>query len=134
MARLPGGACAPGYYQGRRQGDLVTWVGTSREGMGVFASESSREGGPRHMVDSLKRKAHAGHVHGGKVFGYTNLRVAGHAEYRIHPEQAPVVRRSCTEYAAGNGLREIAKLLSAGHLARPPPGKGGPGGGSCMRV
>src|SRR5260370_35967283 len=125
MARLPGGACAPGYYQGRRQGDLVTWVGTSREGMGVFASESSREGGPRHMVDSLKRKAHAGHVHGGKVFGYTNLRVAGHAEYRIHPEQAPVVRRIFTEYAAGQGLRPNARVVHAEHSPCPRPSKRG---------
>src|SRR5260370_25938816 len=86
------------------------------------------------MVDSLKRKAHAGHVHGGKVFGYTNLRVAGHAEYRIHPEQAPVVRRIFTEYAAGKGLREIAKLLSAEHLPCPRPSKGGPAGWSSITI
>jgi len=122
------------YYQERRQVDLSSSVGKFMEGMRGFASEFYREAVTRHMVDSLKRKAHAGHVHGGKVFGYTNLRVAGHAEYRIHPEQAPVVRRIFTEYAAGKGLREIAKLLNAEHLPCPRPSKGGPAGWSYITI
>ncbi|MEP6889660.1 MAG: recombinase family protein [Nitrospirota bacterium] len=60
-----------------------------------FASEIEREKAQQRTYDALLRKARAGHVTGGKVFGYDNLNIAGttpdaqgnlqrsHAELRI---------------------------------------------------
>src|SRR5262249_43973430 len=41
--------------------------------------------------DAMLRKAAAGHVTGGRVFGYDNVRVEGHVERRINDEEAAVV-------------------------------------------
>lgn len=109
------------YYQEGREVDLSNAVGKFMESVRGFGSEIFRESVTRHMVDSLKRKAKAGHVHGGAVFGYVNYRVDGHVEYRVHPEQAATVERIFTEYAAGRGLRGIARQLNADRLPCPRP-------------
>ena len=44
----------------------------------------------------MVRKAKAGHVTGGRVFGYDNERVNGHVERRINEAQAEVIRRIFT--------------------------------------
>ena len=38
--------------------------------------------------DAMIRKAKTGHVTGGRVFGYDNLRVEGHVERRINEAEA----------------------------------------------
>lgn len=55
----------------------------------------------------------AGHVTGGSVFGYDNVRVNGHVERRINEEQAAVIRRIFALCAAGTGYTRIAKQLNA---------------------
>ena len=67
--------------------------GRFMEGVRGFAAEMYRESGRAHMVDALKRKAKAGYVTGGCVFGYDNLRVDGHVERRINAAEAAVVRQ-----------------------------------------
>jgi hypothetical protein len=42
----------------------------------------------------MVRKAQAGHVTGGRVFGYDNVMVSGHVERRSNEPQADVVAGS----------------------------------------
>ena len=58
-------------------------------------------------------KARAGHVTGGRTYGYNNLRVNGHVEHRVNTAEAAVVLRIFTAYAAGQGLKAIAAGLNA---------------------
>jgi site-specific DNA recombinase len=71
--------------------------------------------------DAMERKARAGHVTGGRVFGYTNVRVAGHVERRIVDDEARIVRRIFELAAAGLGKTTIAKRLNAGGAIAPQP-------------
>jgi site-specific DNA recombinase len=86
-----------------------------------FASESERELARARTYDALARKAKAGHVAGGVVFGYVNVRVDGHVERRILDREAAAVRRIFELYASGTGLRTIAKTLTAGGAPPPTP-------------
>lgn len=71
--------------------------------------------------EAMVRKAHAGHVTGGRIFGYDNVSVAGHThkEYRINEAQAAVVRRIFELCAGGAGLTRIAKMLNAERAVAP---------------
>ena len=62
--------------------------------------------------EAMQRKARAGHVTGGRVFGYDNVRVNGHVERRINDAEAGVVRRIYELYATGHGLPTIAHTLN----------------------
>src|SRR2546428_2006106 len=122
------------YYQERRFANLEDAVGRFMEQVRGFGSEFYRESVTRHMVDALKRKARAGHVHGGRTFGYDNVRRDGHVELVINPGEASVVVRIFTLYSEGAGLRTIAKELNAERLPAPRPSKGGPAGWSSVTV
>src|SRR5215470_11985666 len=122
------------YYLDDREVDLSNAVGKFMESVRGFGSEIYRESVTAHMVDSLKRRAKSGYVHGGRTFGYDNIRVDGHVERRVNETEARVVRRIFTEYAAGKGLRGIAKLLNSERLPAPRPSKGGPAGWSASTV
>ncbi len=96
-----------------------------------FAAEVEREKAQQRTYDAMARKAKAGHVTGGRVYGYDNVEVLApgpgldgrpkrlHVERRIKPEQAAVVRRIFEWCAAGKGLKAIAKMLTAESV--PPP-------------
>ena len=71
--------------------------------------------------EAMHRKARAGHVTGGRVFGYDNVRVEGHVERRINDAQAAVVRRIFSLGASGIGYTRIAKQLNAEHAVSPRP-------------
>src|SRR5881409_2198289 len=64
----------------------------------AFADELEREKARQRTYDALVRKARAGHVTGGIVFGYRNREVVGtdgrrqYVEREIAPEEAAVVR------------------------------------------
>jgi site-specific DNA recombinase len=75
------------------------------------------------MVDALKRKAKAGHVHGGRVFGYDDVRVDGQVERRIQEAEAAVVREIFTRFGRGERYTHIAQALSRADA--PTPGRGG---------
>lgn len=98
-----------------------------------FAAEVEREKAQQRVYDAMIRKAKAGHVTGGKVFGYDNHVVAGalpdangnprrsHVELRINEAEADVVRRIFTLYANGQGFTGIAKTLNEEGAACPRP-------------
>jgi site-specific DNA recombinase len=53
-----------------------------------FATEVEREKARQRTADAMLRKAKAGHVAGGRIFGYDNIRVDGHVERRINATAA----------------------------------------------
>jgi site-specific DNA recombinase len=84
--------------------------------------------------EAMVRKAQAGHVTGGKVFGYDNVRVDGHVERRINDAQAAVVRRIFGLSAAGTGYTRLAKQLNAEQAPAPRPQQLRPGGWSPSSI
>lgn len=62
--------------------------------------------------EAIWRKAKAGHVAGGRVFGYDNVRVGGHVERHINDREAAVVSRIFEMAADGAGQKRIAKTLN----------------------
>ena len=79
-------------------------------------------------------KAKQGYVTGGKVFGFTNLRIDGHVERRICEPEAQVIRRIFTLAADGMGYTSIAKQLNAERALTPIPNPGRPRGWSPSTV
>src|SRR4051794_25251467 len=65
----------------------------------AFADELEREKARQRTYDAMIRKARAGYVTGGRVFGYDNIEVLGpsgdraHVTRRINEDEAAVVRR-----------------------------------------
>jgi site-specific DNA recombinase len=96
-----------------------------------FAAEMEREKARQRTYDAMLRKAKALQVTGGKVYGYGNVEVLAeqpgpdgrrkrlHVVRKINPGQATVVRRIFGMYAAGAGMKKIAKALNAEHVAPP---------------
>src|SRR5262245_9268605 len=74
--------------------------------------------------EAMRAKASQGHVAGGIVYGYRNVREAGHVRRVIHEPEAAVVRRLFAELAAGRGFTRIAKGLTADGVVSPHPGRG----------
>src|SRR5262245_12741172 len=91
----------------------------------AYADEMEREKARQRTTDAMLRKARAGHVTGGSVFGYDNARVNGHVERRVNETEAAVVRRVFERSAAGAGLRSIAHELNAATAAAPTPRRTG---------
>jgi site-specific DNA recombinase len=101
-----------------------------------FASEIEREKAAARTRDALLRKFKAGHVVGGRVFGYRNVDIPGtvpdaqgkmkrsHVELRIHEEQAAVVREIFRLCAVGLGMVSIAHRLNAEGLPAPGTSNG----------
>jgi site-specific DNA recombinase len=90
-----------------------------------FAAEMERERAKQRTYDAMLRKAKAGHVTGGKVFGYDNKEVLSADGRRLHvlrvvnEEQAAVVRRIFQMFNERMGLGRIAKQLNEEQV--PPP-------------
>ena len=93
-----------------------------------FASDMERWLGQQRTTEAMLRKARAGHVTGGKVFGYDNVPVDGHVERHVNLSEAAVVKDICTRYAAGEGFKQIAHGLNAKKLPSPRPQNGRPAG------
>jgi hypothetical protein len=82
-----------------------------------FAAELEREKTAQRTHEHLLTKARRGLNVGGRVYGYDNVEVKEgdrrvRVEYKINEAQAAVVREIFTRYAAGEGLRGIAKDLN----------------------
>src|SRR5262249_51195913 len=77
-----------------------------------FADEVEREKARQRTYDAMRRKAEAGHVTGGIVFGYDNVPVNGHVERRVNTTEAGVVRRIFELAARGVSGRRIALMLN----------------------
>jgi site-specific DNA recombinase len=99
-----------------------------------FAAEMEREKARQRTYDAMIRKARTGHVTGGATFGYRNIDVRDAAGLRayvdrqIQEDQAEVIRAIFTLYAAGAGIRTIAKHLNAEGRLCPRPQQGRPAG------
>lgn len=90
-----------------------------------FASEMERERARQRTFDAMLRKAKAGHVTGGKVFGYNNQEVTSPTGHRLHvlrvvnEKEAAIVRQIYKMYAGGLGIGRIAKQLNAEGVPAP---------------
>src|SRR5512146_571358 len=84
-----------------------------------FASEMERERAKQRTYDAMLRKAKAGHVTGGKVYGYDNKEVISASGHRLHvlrvvnEGEAAIIRQIYGMYAGGLGIGRIAKRLNA---------------------
>lgn len=100
----------------------------------AFADELEREKARQRTYDAMLRKARAGHVTGGRVFGYDNVDIVAndgrrsHVERAINEAEAVVVRRIFAFAAAGKGLRAIAHALNAERVPAPRAQQGRPTG------
>jgi len=98
----------------------------------AFADELEREKARQRTYDAVSRLARAGHVAGGKCFGYDNVPIVGpdgqrsHVERRINEAEAAVVRRIFELMIAGNGQSRIAKILNAEGAVAPRSQQGRP--------
>ena len=100
----------------------------------AFADELEREKARQRVTDTMIRKAKAGHVTGGRVFGYQNVEVLdadgrrSHVERRVYEPEAAIVRRIFEMSAAGTGYTRIAKTLNAEGAPSPRPQQERPAG------
>ncbi|MPZ18097.1 MAG: hypothetical protein GEV06_09320 [Luteitalea sp.] len=97
----------------------------------AFADELEREKARQRTYDAMLRKARAGQVTGGRVFGYDNIDIMtpgpdgqpcrSHVERRINESEAAVIRRIFELCGQGHGLRAIAVALNADGAVCPRP-------------
>jgi DNA invertase Pin-like site-specific DNA recombinase len=78
-----------------------------------------REKARQRTYDAMLRKAKAGHVTGGTLFGYTNVDVMdasgrrSHVTRTISEAEAAIIRRIFKLSVEGHGVKTIAKMLNA---------------------
>jgi site-specific DNA recombinase len=118
--------------------------GSARSGMGRWepappfsSSRVDRSGRTAH--EHLRTKARRGLVVGGRVYGHDNVEIKDgdrrvRVEYKINEEEAEIVRELFRRYAAGDGLRTIAKDLNARRIAPPRAGRRGTGSWSYSSI
>ncbi|MFN2444488.1 MAG: recombinase family protein [Vicinamibacterales bacterium] len=98
----------------------------------AFADELEREKTRQRVYDAMSPKAKAGHVTGGRVFGYENVEVTGpdgrraHVERRTIDAEAAIVRRIFELSALGYGVLRIAKTLNEDGAPGPRPQRARP--------
>ena len=85
----------------------------------AFVDDMHREQARERTRDALRRKAERGHVAGGTVYGYRNVRHAGFVERVIDPTEAGIIRRIFAEISAGCGYARVAQRLNADGIAGP---------------
>jgi len=95
-----------------------------------FASEVERERARQRTHDALLRRARAGHVANGRVFGYRNQAVMSgeqraHVRRVVEPREADVIRRIFDMAADGQGVKRIAATLNAEGVLAPHPRRPG---------
>src|SRR5215472_9691644 len=90
-----------------------------------LAASFERRRARQRTYDALRRRAEAGAVTGGRVFGYRNERNGtGYVHRVIDETEAAIVRRIFTLYAEGDGLTRIAKQLNRDGIPAPRSGTG----------
>ena len=100
----------------------------------AYADELERDKARQRTYDAMLRKARAGHVTGGRVFGYDNVEIQwasgarSHVERRVNKDEASVVRQIFELCARGDGLKGIAKALNAAGARTPKAQRGRPSG------
>ncbi len=97
----------------------------------AYGDEIERERARDRTWDALLHKAKAGHVTGGRVFGYDNQEVCGpdgrrlYVKRVINPTEAEIVLTIFSLYAEGKGFRKIAKVLNERGALSPTPRRTG---------
>lgn len=120
------------FYLEDRQRTLETPTDKLLMSVTAFADELEREKARQRTYDAMARKAKAGHVTGGRVFGYDNVEVLGESGERSHvnrvinADEAAVVRRIFELSANGAGLTRITKALNAERALTPRPQRNRP--------
>jgi DNA invertase Pin-like site-specific DNA recombinase len=128
------------FYLEDRERTLDTPTDKIMLSLTTFADELEREKARQRTYDAMVRKARAGHVTGGVVFGYRNVEVCddagrrAHVTRRIDTEQAAVIRDIFRAYVDGAGVRTIAKRFNDAHRLAPRSQRGRPGGWSPSSV
>src|SRR5262250_898255 len=90
-----------------------------------LAASFERRRARQRTYDALRRRAEAGAVTGGRVFGYRNVRSGtGYVHRVIDETEAGIVRRIFALYAEGDGIGRIAKRLNADGIPAPRIGTG----------
>ena len=107
------------YFSDGREVDLKTEAGIFTEAAHNFGGAFKRVSDGSHMVAALMQKARNGHVHGGVIFGYANVRVDGHVERKIDPDAAKVVVRIFRQFIAGRTLKRIVTDLNRDKVPTP---------------
>jgi site-specific DNA recombinase len=103
--------------------------------LSAFADELEREKARARVSDAMTRKALAGHVTGGRVFGYDNRVVElplgadgsvhrSHVERVINEAEAKVIVRIFELYLQGYGSTRIAHMLNDEGALTPKPQQG----------
>ncbi|MCX6539238.1 MAG: recombinase family protein [Acidobacteria bacterium] len=110
------------FYLEDRERTLDTPTDKIMLSLTAFADELEREKARQRTYDAMARKAQAGHVTGGRVFGYDNVPVMlpgadgqsckSHVERRVNEAEAGIIRRIFELAAAGYGKKRIAKTLN----------------------
>jgi DNA invertase Pin-like site-specific DNA recombinase len=94
-----------------------------------FGAEVEREKGRQRTYDAMLRKARAGHVTGGRVFGYDNVRLdTGGVRRVIKDAEAAVVRQIFELTSSGHGITTIARRLNDDRAPSPRAQQGRPSG------
>jgi len=107
------------YFTDGREADLKSEAGIFTEAAHSFGGAHKRVADGSHMVSALMQKARNGYVHGGVIFGYTNVRVDGHVERKIDPDAAKVVVRIFRQFIAGRTLKRIVTDLNRDKVPTP---------------
>jgi site-specific DNA recombinase len=90
-----------------------------------LAASFERRRARQRTHDALRRRAEAGAVANGRVYGYRNERDGqGYVHRAIDEAEAAIVRRIFTLYAEGDGLTRIAKRLNTEAVPAPRVGTG----------
>ena len=96
----------------------------------TFAADLERKKAQQRTYDAMARKAKAGHVCGGKTFGYDNIDVRdasgqrSHVERRINHIEAAAIRRIFQLSAEGYATSVMAKRLNEEGACPRGPNKG----------
>src|SRR6266849_6123432 len=99
LKQLVDSGVAVWFYLEDRQRTLDSAIEKVMMSLPTFAAEMEREKGRLRTRDAMQRKAARGHVAGGKVYGYRNVRCADHVERRIDPDEAALIRRIFADIA-----------------------------------
>jgi site-specific DNA recombinase len=128
------------FYLEDRERKLDTPTEKIMLSLAAYADEMERDRARQRTYDSMARKAHSGHVTGGRVFGYDNVDVLGtdgkrsHVKRTISPTEARVVQTIFEMFRDGKGLTTIAASLNGEGAPSPRAQQGRPCGWSKSTV
>jgi len=107
------------YYADRQRVSTETAMHRGMLGMKATFAAAEREAAQQRTREAMRSKAQRGHVAGGMVYGFRNVRTAHHVEREIVAAEAHVIVRIFEEIAAGRGFAKVAKGLNADAVQGP---------------